>query len=65
MTDSEILDQFRESDDPFLTGPEIAESLSVTRQAVNIRLRELHEEGVVERKEAGSHAVGWWISEDS
>lgn len=63
--DSEIVELFRESDDAFLTAPEVAESLELTRQAINSRLNNLHEDGVLERKKAGSHAVGWWLVDES
>lgn len=64
-SDSEIVEVFRESEDPFLTAPEVAESLSLTRQAINARLKNLHDDGVLERKEAGSHAVGWWLVDEN
>jgi predicted transcriptional regulator len=63
-TKEEIISHLRKSDDPFMTAPEIAESMDMTRQAISHNLRELHEQGRVERKSAGSRAVGWWLVED-
>ncbi|QIO25283.1 winged helix-turn-helix domain-containing protein [Haloarcula sp. JP-L23] len=64
ITTEEILNQFEEADAPFLTATEIADELDVQRQAIHYRLQKLLEKGVVERKEAGSRAVGWWIAEN-
>lgn len=64
VSKEEILELFRESDEPFLTAPEIAEEFDSDRQSINYRLKKLHSRKLVERKEAGSRAVGWWLSED-
>lgn len=61
VSDRAILDLFAETDAPFLTAPEIAERFGVSRQAITYRLKRMHEEGLVERKEAGSSAVVWWV----
>jgi biotin operon repressor len=60
--DSDIIEEFRQTDDAFLTAAEIAESIGMSRQGVNHRLKQLHDEGVVERKKAGGRAVGWWLA---
>jgi DNA-binding Lrp family transcriptional regulator len=62
VTDQDILEEFRQSPDAFLTAAEIAESIPMTRQGVNNRLKRLEEEGLVKRKKAGSRAVGWWLA---
>lgn len=55
-----ILKLFDASDDPFLTAPEIAAELDVTRQTATRWLKRMSEKGLVGRKEAGSNAVVWW-----
>lgn len=62
-TEDQILAELRQSDDAFMTAPEIAENLGMTRQAVTYNLKNLHERGRVGRKEAGSRAVGWWLKD--
>lgn len=59
-----ILELFGKSDDPFLTAPEIAEHFGVTRQAITYRLKRMREKGLVNRKDAGSNAVAWWVSDE-
>jgi predicted transcriptional regulator len=59
-SEQDILKVFDATDEAFLTASEIAEELPVSRQAVNYRLKQMHEKGLVERKKAGAHAVGWW-----
>ncbi|WP_135304746.1 winged helix-turn-helix domain-containing protein [Haloarcula amylovorans] len=64
LTAEEVLQQFEKTDAPFLTATEIADELDVQRQAIHYRLQKLLDEGAVERKEAGSRAVGWWRVQD-
>ena len=47
-----------------MTATEISEHVGKTRQGVKYQLDNLHEQGVVERKAAGSRAVGWWLTRD-
>lgn len=60
VTENDILALFKEADAPVLTAAEIAEQLPLTRQAVNYRLKQLQEQGLVGRKEVGARAVVWW-----
>jgi len=60
VTAQDVLKAFDRTDDPFLTAPELADTLGVTRHTITRRLREMQETGLVDRKEAGSHAVVWW-----
>jgi predicted ArsR family transcriptional regulator len=60
VTDEEILALFEESDDPFVTIPEIAEQVDLTTEAVRYRLKKLRNEGVVESKNVT--AQGWWLA---
>jgi DNA-binding GntR family transcriptional regulator len=61
LSDEQILDEFRTSDDAFLTAVEIAESFSMTRTGIRRRLEQLEEDGALRSKKAGSRAVGWWL----
>lgn len=62
ITDQDILKVFDRADEPVLTSSEIAEALPVTRQAVNYRLKRMHKDGLVDRKETGARAVVWWAT---
>lgn len=62
ISDQDVLKVFDNADEPVLTASEIAEALPVTRQAVNYRLNRMHEEGTVDRKNAGASAVVWWAT---
>lgn len=62
ITDQDILKVFDRADEPVLTSSEIADALPVTRQAVNYRLKRMHEDGLVDRKETGARAVVWWAT---
>ena len=57
---SEILGVLRSNGDPFMTATEVADEVGATRQNVKYHLDRLQEDGEVDRKEAGSRAVGWW-----
>lgn len=63
VTDKEIVAQFCESDDPFLSASELADELSFTRQGMNQRLRTLLEKGILKRKKCGN-GYGWWLNDD-
>ena len=65
VTDQEILKVFDYEDDPVLTASEVADGLGrfgkqLTSEAVRIRLQQMAEEGLVNRKKLGARAVGWW-----
>lgn len=62
VSEQDILKLFDGSDDPFLTAPEIAERFEVTPQAITYRLKRMGEKDLVDRKDAGSNAVGWWAT---
>jgi len=63
VTDEEILDLFRESDDPALSTMEVTEQLSLKRRSVYDRLESLVEEGKLESKPIGGRNTIWWIPE--
>lgn len=60
VSDQDVLKVFDAAEAPFLTAGEIADTLPITRSAVNYRLNKMREKGLVDRKETGSRAVGWW-----
>jgi len=62
VSDQAILKLFDESDEAFITAPEIAAQFGVSRQAVNTRLKRMEENGLVASKNAGASAVGWWAT---
>lgn len=62
ITDQDILKVFDNADEPVLTASEIAKALPVTRQAINYRLNRMHEDGLVDRKDAGARSVVWWAT---
>jgi predicted ArsR family transcriptional regulator len=62
-TSDQIVQVLRENDDAFMTASEISDKIGKTRQAVRYQLDNLHDEGRVERKQAGSRAVGWWLTD--
>lgn len=60
ISEQDILKVFDAADEPFLTAGEIAQRLPVSRQAVNYRLSQMADRGLVGRKDVGARAVGWW-----
>lgn len=60
--DAEYLEAMLLHPDPVLTAPELADRLGVTQQAAHKKLSRLYENGFVEKKDAGSNAVVWWLT---
>lgn len=60
ISEQDILKIFDAATEPFLTASEIAAALPVSRQAVNYRLDQMHDKGLLGKKKAGARAVGWW-----
>lgn len=60
VSDDEILSIFRDSPDPVLSAPEVAESLSISRRGVLDRLRNLEEEEILSSKKVGGRRAVWW-----
>ena len=52
-----------ENDRPFATAPDVAEYVDMGRRGVSKRLREISENGVLERAEIGGSAVIYWSKE--
>jgi predicted transcriptional regulator len=64
VTDAELLKQIRLWPEPFVTSQDLVPRTDYTgRQGVNNRLQELTEEGYLKRREVGSKAVVYWLTE--
>ena len=61
VSDEQLIEEFRDTDEPYLTASELADRLSMTRQGVHSRLMDLYKQGTIERKKTG-RTVGWWLS---
>jgi len=61
VTDEEILNLFKESDDPALSTMEVTEQLSLKRRSVYDRLESLVEKGELESKPIGGRNTIWWL----
>lgn len=67
VSDQDVLKVFDYYDDPVLTVQEVADGLrqfgkQMTNEGVQNRLGRMHDEGLVERKQFGARAVGWWAT---
>ena len=62
ITDHDVPNVFDNADEPVLTASEVAKPLPVTRQAINSRLDRMHENGLVDRTDAGARSVVWWAT---
>ncbi|WP_435125342.1 winged helix-turn-helix transcriptional regulator [Halobaculum sp. D14] len=60
VADSEIVELFQNTEEPFRTPGDIASAVPISRQAVNSRLRKLAEEGTLQRRKVGGAAVVYW-----
>lgn len=60
VTDTEILEAFRNSKDPVLTATELSQKLPIERRGILSRLEKLEEEGYLESKKVGSRSTVWW-----
>lgn len=59
--ETDVLDAFRESDDPVLTTAEVAETTATPHRNAEARLDELATMGIVERKRADDGSAVWWL----
>ena len=62
VTDKDILTELRKHYSPAMNAAEIAEEVSVSRQTVDKRLRDLDDEGLVNTRKVGRVRV-WWLSD--
>ena len=63
VTDDELLDVFRRSDDPALFTDEVADAVGISRQGAGRRLRDLVDRGILARKQSGHRSVVYWLPE--
>ena len=63
VSDDEILEIFRDSSDPVLTAPEIANLISISRRGILDRLKDLEANGVLRSKKVGGRRTVWWYPE--
>lgn len=61
-TDKEILDFFRESEDPVFSTGEVADALSYSQPGMFKRLTRLEEDGKIKSKKLGG-TKAWWLAE--
>lgn len=65
VTDEEIIDVFRTSNDPVLTATEVAEHLPLVRRSVYDRLVNLENNGDLHSKKVGGRTTVWWLQEQT
>lgn len=63
MSDSDLINVFKSSDEHVLKAQEIAEKTPIDEKQVNNRLKKLAEDRILEYKDAGSGRV-WWLNRD-
>ena len=63
VTEEEILQEFRDTNDPVLSTDEVADPLALERRSVYDRLVSLREDGALTSKQVGGRNI-WWIPED-
>jgi predicted ArsR family transcriptional regulator len=61
VTDDELIEAVKAINGPFATGAEVAEAVGLSAVQARERLGGLYDDGVLDRKQAGS-AVGYWVS---
>ena len=62
VSDGEILDVLRRTDDPVLSTAEVADGLPIKRRATLTRLQRLAESGDVSEKQTGGRTTVWWLA---
>lgn len=60
VSDVEILEIFRESEDPVLTATEVANHLPIQRRSVYERLVRFEGRGILKSKKVGGRTTVWW-----
>lgn len=60
VTDDEILAAFDKIPGPYVTATELEDVLPIGRKAITPRLKQLREEGRIEKKQPIPQFVGWW-----
>ena len=60
VSDGELLEIFREAEDPALTATEVAGQVSIARRSVYDRLKKLEDSGELRSKKVGGRTTVWW-----
>jgi len=60
VSDDEIIDLFRDTDDPVLSTAEVSERIPLKRRATYNRLHSLADERRLESKQIGGRNTVWW-----
>jgi hypothetical protein len=63
VTDDEILQLLRDTNDPVLSTSGVAERLPIKRRATYKRLASLREDGRLAGKQIGGRNTVWWMPE--
>lgn len=61
MADEEILQLFRETDDPVLSTDEVTERIPIGRSATYKRLSSLRDDGRLKGKKVGKKNTVYWL----
>ena len=61
VSNEEIIDIFKQSEDPVLTASELAEQIPITRRSTYDRLVSLEEDGILHSKKVGGRTTIWWL----
>ena len=62
VSDDEIIEVFKQADDPVLTTSEVAEAIDIGRRGAYDRLQSLAGEDRIEMKKVGETGAVWWHS---
>jgi Fe2+ or Zn2+ uptake regulation protein len=65
VSDSTFLNIISSHEDRAVTTREVAKEVEITKAGVYSRLEQLKDEGKLTKKEVGSRAVVWWVSDQS
>jgi hypothetical protein len=62
VTDKDLLDVFRDAEDPVLSTAEVADAVPIKRRGTLNRLRDLEDAGDLESKQIGGRNTVWWLA---
>jgi len=62
---SDVIDAVEAVGEPVVTLGEVADEIGRSKGAVGTRLKELHQQGRINRKKVGAKAVVWWLPENT
>ena len=63
VTDEDLLDVFRQTNDPVLSTAEVADEIPIQRRGTLRRLRSLEADGDLDSKQIGGRNTVWWESD--